>query len=116
MADAKRIGFSPAVELSYLKKDEQRLLLDAIVKEEATPSLSQAQRLKRFSQEGKLTADLIDAILSEQKKEVSKITLAGDRLKKYFPHSATPLEMENTILMLLDRWYENNGRSSAAIQ
>lgn len=106
MVDEKRIGLSPAVELSYLKRDEQVLLLDAMAKEDATPSLSQSQRLKKFSQDGKLTAEVIDAIMSEEKKEVTKVTLTGERLKKYFPNFTTPQEMEETIIKLLENWYK----------
>jgi ParB family chromosome partitioning protein len=105
MVDAKKIAFNPAVELSYLNKEEQALLLDAIAKQEATPSLSQAQRLKKYSQEGKLSADVMDAIMSEEKKgELDKVTLTGDKIKKYFPKSYTPQQMEATIIKLLEGW------------
>ena len=104
MVDDKKIAFGPAVELSYLKKEEQVLLLDAITKQDATPSLSQAQRLKKYSQDGKLDANVIDAIMTEEKKEVEKVTLQGDRLKKYFPKSYTPKQMEDTIFKLLEQW------------
>ncbi len=105
MVDAKKIAFNPAVELSFLNKEEQVLLLDTMAKEEATPSLSQAQRLKKYSQEGKLSADVMDAIMSEEKKgELDKVTLTGDKIKKYFPKSYTPQQMEATIIKLLEGW------------
>ena len=105
IVDAKKIAFNPAVELSYLSKGEQTLLLDAIAKQEATPSLSQAQRLKKYSQEGKLSADVMDAIMSEEKKgELDKVTLSSEKLKKYFPKSYTPQQMEDVILKLLEQW------------
>ena len=107
MVDAKKIAFNPAVELSYLKEDEQTLLLDALEMEQSTPSLSQAQRLKKYSQEGKLSFDVMSAIMSEEKKgEIEKITLTGDKLKKYFPRSYTPKQMEDTIIKLLESWYK----------
>jgi ParB family chromosome partitioning protein len=104
MVDNKKIAFNPAVELSYLKKEEQTLLLDEMIKQESTPSLSQAQRLKKYSQDGKLDSNVIDAIMTEEKKEVEKVTLQGDRLKKYFPKSYTPKQMEDTIFKLLESW------------
>lgn len=104
MVDDKKIAFNPAVELSYLKPEEQALLLDEIEKQQVTPSLSQAQRLKKFSQEGKLDANVMDAIMTEEKQEVEKITLHSDRLKKYFPKSYTPKQMEETIYKLLEQW------------
>lgn len=102
MVDDKKIGFNPAVELSYLKKEEQILLLDAIEKEEATPSLSQAQRMKKHSQDGTLTEDIMDGIMREVKKEVMKVTFTQDRLKKYFPGFVTPQDMEKTIMTALE--------------
>jgi len=113
MIDTKRIAFNPAVELSYLRPDEQTQLLDAMECEEATPSLSQAQRLKKFSQEGKLSVDVMSAIMSEEKKEVSKITLSGDQLTKYFPKSYTPQQMEATIIKLLEQWQKKRLRDQA---
>ncbi len=90
MVDTKKIAFNPAVELSYLKPEEQVMLITAIDSEQATPSLSQAQRLKKFSQEGHLTEDSMLAIMSEEKKsDLDKITLTGDKIKKYFPSSET---------------------------
>ena len=108
--DERKIAFSPAVEISYLKPEEQTLLLDAIAAQEATPSLSQAQRLKRYSQEGKLSEDVIDAIMSEEKKEVDRITLTSDKLKRYFPKSFTPRQMEETIFKLLEQWQQKRER------
>lgn len=110
MVDDKKIAFNPAVELSYLKPEEQTLLLDEIAKQEATPSLSQAQRLKKYSQDGKLDANVMDAIMTEEKKEEEKITLHGDRLKKYFPKSYTPKQMEDTIFKLLEQWQKKRQR------
>jgi ParB family chromosome partitioning protein len=107
MVDEKKIAFNPAVELSYLKPDEQTQLLDAMDSEQATPSLSQAQRMKKFSQDGKLSLDVMTAIMSEEKKgELDKVTLTGDKLRKYFPKSYTPQKMEETILKLLEGWYK----------
>lgn len=106
MVDAKKIAFHPAVELSYLRPDEQTQLLDAMKSEQATPSLSQAQRLKRFSQEGKLSPEVMQAIMSEEKKsELDKVTIRTNTLRKYFPKSYTLQKMEEVILKLLDGWY-----------
>ena len=104
MVDERKIAFNPAYELSFLKHDEQQLLLDAMDSEQATPSLSQAQRLKQFSQRGELTAEVMRAIMSEEKKEAERITLKGDTLRKYFPASYTPKRMEETIIKLLEQW------------
>ena len=110
--DDKKIALTPAYELSFLKKDEQKLLLDAMDSEQATPSLSQAQRLKKFSQEGTLSIDMMRAIMSEEKKgELDRITLTGDKIKKYFPKSYTPQQMEATILKLLEGWYKKRQQS-----
>lgn len=112
MVDERRIAFNPAVELSYLSREEQTLLLDAMDAEQATPSLSQAQRLKKFSQEGKLTWESMSAIMSEEKKsEVDKVTLTSDKLHKYFPKSYTPRKMEDTIIRLLEGWHRKQMRS-----
>ena len=100
----RKISFNPAVELSYLTLSEQTMLLDAMEAQEATPSLSQAQRLKKFSQQGKLSEDVMTAILSEEKKEVDRITLTTTTLSKYFPKSYTPKKMEETIINLLEQW------------
>ena len=105
MVDAKKIAFNPAVELSYLMPHEQVQLMEAMDMEQATPSLSQAQRLKKYSQDGKLTFDVMTAIMSEEKKgEPDKVTLTGEKLKKYFPKSYTPQQMEETIIKLLEGW------------
>lgn len=112
MVDERKIAFNPAVELSYLSREEQTMLLDAMDAEQATPSLSQAQRLKKFSQEGKLTWESMSAIMSEEKKsEVDKVTLTGDKLHKYFPKSYTPRQMEDTIIKLLEGWHRKQMRS-----
>ncbi|MEG0494358.1 MAG: chromosome partitioning protein ParB, partial [Clostridia bacterium] len=105
MVDTKKIAFNPAVELSYLKQTEQHQLLDAMESEQSTPSLSQAQRLKKFSQEEKLTPDMMIAIMSEEKKpEQDKLTFTGDKLRKFFPKTYTPQQMEQTIFKLLEQW------------
>ena len=105
MVDIKKIALSPAIELSYLKPEEQAMLLASMDGEQATPSFSQAQRLKKFSQEGRLTEDSMLAIMSEEKKgELDKVTLTADKLKKYFPKSYTPQQMEATIIRLLEGW------------
>ncbi len=112
MVDTKKIAFNPAVELSYLKPHEQIQLMEAMDMEQATPSLSQAQRLKKYSQDGKLTFDVMTAIMSEDKKgELDKVTLTGDKLKKYFPKSYTPQQMEETIIKLLEGWSRKRQQS-----
>lgn len=111
MVDDKKIAMTPAVEISYLKPEEQIMLLTAIDSEQATPSLSQAQRMKKLSQEGKLTDDTMLDIMAEQKKpEQYNVTLSGDKLRKYFPRSYTPQRMEETILKLLDAWMKKRER------
>lgn len=110
MVDDKQIGVSTAYELTALKADEQALLLDAMDSERATPSLSQAQRLKQFSQRGELDAAVMRAIMSEEKKEVERVTLKGDTLRKYFPASYTPKRMEETIIRLLEQWQKQQKR------
>ena len=105
LVDEKKVAFNPAVELSYLKTEEQVLLLDAMESEQTTPSLSQAQRLKKFSQEGKLSVDVMRAIMSEEKKpEMDKLIFTSAKLRQYFPKSYTPQQMGNTILRLLEQW------------
>ena len=105
MVDERKLTFNPAVEVSYLKRDEQRMLLEAMDAEQTTPSLSQAQRLKKFSQEGRLTEEAMSAIMSEEKKsDMDKVTLRSDTLRRYFPKSYTPKQMEQTIIRLLDVW------------
>ena len=108
----RKIAFNPAVELSYLKPEEQTILLDTMDSEQATPSLSQAQRLKQFSQQGRLSEDVMRAILSEEKKtEVDRITLSNETLRRYFPRSYTPKQMEETILKLLEGWHRRRQQS-----
>ena len=103
MVDEKKIGMTPAVEISYLKPEEQQMLLTAIDSEQATPSLSQAQRMKKLSRDGKLNDDTMLDIMMEQKKpEGYNVVLSADKLRKYFPRSYTPQKMEETILKLLD--------------
>ena len=112
LVDERKIAFNPAVELSYLKPKEQTILLDAMDSEQATPSLSQAQRLKQFSQQGRLSEDVMRAILSEEKKtEVDRITLSNETLRRYFPRSYTPKQMEETILKLLEGWHRRRQQS-----
>jgi ParB family chromosome partitioning protein len=111
MVDEKKIAFNPAVELSFLKDEEQADLLEAMDMEQATPSLSQAQRLKKFSNEGKLSLEVMSAIMSEEKKgDLEKVTLTGDKLKRYFPKSYTPKQMEETIIKLLEGWHKKRTR------
>ena len=112
IVDERKIAFNPAYELSFLTKDEQRLLLDTMDSEQATPSLSQAQRLKQFSQRGELTAEAMRAIMSEEKKEAERVTLKGDTLRKYFPASYTPKRMEETIIKLLEQWQKRRKREA----
>ena len=105
MVDEKKIAFNPAYELSFLTKEEQKTLVETMDYEQATPSLSQAQRMKKFSQEGKLTGDVMLAIMSEEKKnDLDKVTFTSDTLRKYFPKSYTPKKMEETIIRLLEQW------------
>ena len=112
MVDERKLAFNPAVEVSYLKRDEQRMLLEAMDAEQTTPSLSQAQRLKKFSQEGKLTEKAMSAIMSEEKKsDMDKVTLRSDTLRRYFPKSYTPKQMEQTIIKLLDVWQKQRQKN-----
>ena len=111
MVDEKKIAFNPAYELSFLKKEEQVQLLDAMDSEQATPSLSQAQRLKKFSQEGHLSLDVMRAIMGEEKKsDLDKVTFTSDTLRKYFPRSYTPQRMQETIIKLLEAWQKKRQR------
>ena len=111
MVDEKKIAFNPAYELSFLKKEEQRDLLDAMDSEQATPSLSQAQRLKKFSQDGHLNIDVMRAIMGEEKKsDLDKVTFTSDTLRKYFPKSYTPQRMQETIIKLLEAWQKKRQR------
>ena len=112
MVDERKLAFNPAVEVSYLKRDEQRMLLEAMDAEQTTPSLSQAQRLKKFSQEGRLTEQAMSAIMSEEKKsDMDKVTLRSDTLRRYFPKSYTPKQMEQTIIKLLDVWQKQRQKN-----
>lgn len=112
MVDEGRIAFGPAVEISFLKHDEQCILLETIITEEATPSISQAQTLKKLSQEGKLDIDTILGILSEQKgNQVDRLKLREDQLMQYFPPETTPRQMEEIIFRLLDEWKRRGGSS-----
>ena len=107
LVDQRKIAFNPAYELSFLKPQEQLELLDAMDSEQATPSLSQAQRLKKFSQEGHLSLDVMRAIMSEEKKsDLDKVTFSSEALRKYFPKSYTPQRMQEKILQLLEHWYK----------
>ena len=107
MVDERKIALNPAVELSHLKKEEQTLLLEAMDSEQATPSLSQAQRLKKFSQQKMLSLDVMRAVMSEEKKtDLERVTLKNETLRRYFPKSYTPKQMEDTIIKLLEGWYK----------
>ena len=112
MVDVKKIAFNPAVEISYLKPEEQQDFLEAMDYAQSTPSLSQAQRLKKFSQEGKCSLDAMCAIMSEEKKgELDRVTIKHDVLRKYFPKSYTPKQMEDTIIKLLEQWQRKREKS-----
>ena len=112
MVDEKKMAFTPAVEISYLKPDEQKMLLDTISSEQATPSLSQAQRLKKLSQSGELTDDSMLSIMSEQKKpERNDLTIPADVLEKFFPRSFTPMKMQEVIIKLLESWQRKRQQS-----
>ena len=112
MVEDKKIAVTPASELSYLKPEEQALLVETIESEQATPSLSQAQRMKKMSQSGELNEDTMLSVMSEQKKpEVDRIVLTTDTLRKYFPKSYTPKKMEETIINLLESWLRKRQRS-----
>jgi len=104
MVDDKNIAFNAAVEISYLSEREQELLQDNMEVNECSPSLSQAKRLKKYSQEGKLTEDVIDAIMTEEKEMDTKLVLKGDTIKKYFPKEYTPMQMQQVITKLLENW------------
>lgn len=105
LVDEKKIAFNPAYEISFLKPEEQEWLAETIDSEQSTPSLSQAQRMKKFSQDGKLSEDVILDIMSEEKKSsLDKVTFSSDTLRKYFPRSYTPKKMEETIIKLLEQW------------
>ena len=111
MVEDKKIALNPAYELSFLKKEEQVDLLDAMDSEQATPSLSQAQRLKKYSQEGHLTLDMMRVIMGEEKKsDLDRVTFTSDTLRKYFPKSYTPQRMQETIIKLLEQWQRKRQR------
>lgn len=109
--DNKELSFTPAVELAYLTQDEQQGFLDAMEYSQNTPSLSQAQRIKKLSKSGKCTVEAMREIMSEEKcSEINKITIEPDEIKKYFPRSFTPRQMKNTILKLLESWMKNRAK------
>ena len=111
MVDEKKIALNPAYELSFLKKEEQVDLLDDMDSEQATPSLSQAQRLKKYSQEGHRTLDMMRVIMGEEKKsDLDRVTFTSDTLRKYFPKSYTPARMQETIIKLLEAWQKKRQR------
>ena len=113
MVDEGKISLTPAVELSYLTQGEQRQLLGAMDYSQSTPSLSQAQRLKKLSRNGKCSQEAMFSIMSEKKKEeVDHVTLKGDVLRKYFPKSYTPLQMQDTIIRLLEAWQKKRTRQN----
>ena len=112
MVDDGKIAMTPAVEISYLKPDEQRMLLDTIESEQASPSLSQAQRMKKLSQSGDLNDDTMLGIMMEQKKpEKNDLTISADILQKYFPRSYTPQKMQEVIVKLLENWQRRRQQS-----
>jgi ParB family chromosome partitioning protein len=114
MVDEKKIAFNPAVELSYLKPEEQREFLDAMDYAQAAPSLSQAQRLKKLSQEGECKLDAMCEVMNEVKKDdMTTITIPHDVLRKYFPKSYTPQQMQDVIVKLLDQWQKKRNREQA---
>lgn len=114
MVDQRKVAFNPAVELSYLTEDEQRDFLEAMDYAQATPSLSQAQRIKKYSQEGKCSLDVMCAVMDEVKKDdMSKVTISHEVLRKYFPKSYTPKQMEDTIIRLLEQWQRRKQREQA---
>ncbi len=115
LVDDRRIAFTPAVELSYLTEQEQYTLLDTIESEDCTPSLSQAQRMKKLSQEGRLTAEVIFAIMSEEKpNQREKIKLSAERVREYFPKNYTTQQMEDTIIKLLEQWHRQQRKRNDA--
>ena len=113
MVDEKKISFNPAVELSYLDEAQQRDFLQAMDETQNAPSLSQAQRMKKLAQEGKLTYEAAFAIMGEAKKdELDKVVIKNDTLKKYFPRSYTPRQMEDVIIKLLEQWQRRQQRQN----
>ena len=112
MVDDKKVAMNPAVELSFLKPEEQEQLVETMETCQSTPSLSQAQRMKRFSQQGKLTGDVMEEIMSEEKKPpLDKVILTGDKIRRFFPKSYTPEQMEKVIIKLLETWYRKRMQS-----
>ena len=113
MVDEKKIAFNPAVELSYLDESQQRDFLEAMNDTQNAPSLSQAQRLKKLAQEGHFSYDVAFAVMGEEKKdELDKVVIKNDTLRKYFPRSFTPKQMEDTIIKLLDQWQRKQQRQN----
>ena len=113
LVDEKKISFNPAVELSYLDEAQQRDFLQAMDETQNAPSLSQAQRMKKLAQEGKLTYEAAFAIMGEAKKdELDKVVIKNDTLKKYFPRSYTPRQMEDVIIKLLEQWQRRQQRQN----
>ena len=113
MVDEKKIAFNPAVELSYLDESQQRDFLEAMNDTQNAPSLSQAQRLKKLAQEGHFSYDVAFAVMGEEKKdELDKVVIKNDTLRKYFPRSYTPKQMEGTIIKLLDQWQRKQQRQN----
>ena len=114
MMDHKEIAFNPAVELSFLKKEEQQGFLEAMDYGQSTPSLSQAQRIKKLSQAGMCTQEAMNTIMNEEKKsELDTVTLKNDVLRKYFPRSYTPKQMQDTIIRLLEQWQKKRQRDQS---
>jgi len=113
MVDEKKVSFNPAVELSYLDTNQQRDFLEAMQDTQNAPSLSQAQRLKKLAQEGHFSYDVAFAVMGEEKKgELDKVVIKNDTLRKYFPRSYTPKQMEDTIIKLLDQWQRKQQRQN----
>ena len=113
MVDEKKIAFNPAVELSYLDESQQRDFLEAMNDTQNAPSLSQAQRLKKLAQDGHFSYDVAFAVMGEEKKdELDKVVIKNDTLRKYFPRSFTPKQMEDTIIKLLDQWQRKQQRQN----
>ena len=111
--DEKKIAFNPAVELSYLDTNQQRDFLEAMNDTQNAPSLSQAQRLKKLAQEGHFSYDVAFAVMGEEKKdELDKVVIKNDTLRKYFPRSYTPKQMEDTIIKLLEQWQRKQQRQN----
>lgn len=113
MVDSKQIAFNPAVEISYLKPDEQKDFLEAMDAAQSTPSLSQAQRIKKLSQAKRCTLEAMCEIMNEEKKDdLSKVTISHEVLRKYFPRSYTPKQMEAQIIKLLEQWQKKKTRGN----